>query len=87
MGKVICKCGIKRQKGFLYFLDKKGNVAEVPMARGGGAKKKKPKQNVVYKAGIKRESGYLYYIDKAGDVCMAKMAKPGAKKKAAKKKK
>ena len=79
MGKVIAKTGVKRQKGFLYFLDKKGNVAKVAMKRAG--KKANKKQTVVAKAGVKRKVGFLYYIDKKGDVCEAKMQRGGRKKK------
>jgi|TARA_Y100000310_G_C20660078_1_gene804253 hypothetical protein len=79
MGKVVSKTGVKREKGFLYFLDKKGNVAKVQMKRAG--KKTSKKQTVVAKVGIKRKSGYLYYIDKKGHVCEAKMQRGGRKKK------
>ena len=82
-GKVVCKCGVKRKKGFLYFLDKKGNVACVQMARAG--KKTSKKQTVVVKAGIKRKNGYLYYLDKKGNVVETKMQR--GRKKAKKKKK
>jgi len=78
MAKVIAKTGVKRVKGYLYFLDKKGNVARVQMARAG--KKTSKKQEVVAKAGIKRKSGYLYFIDKGGNVCEAQMQR-GRKKK------
>ena len=78
MSKVISKTGVKRVKGFLYFLDKRGNVARVQMARAG--KKTSKKQQVVAKVGIKRKSGYLYFIDKKGNVCEAKMQR-GRKKK------
>lgn len=52
----VAKLGIKRQKGYLYFVDKEGDVAMSKMARGGkrGLKKKKakivyvPKTKVVY---------------------------------------
>ena len=79
MGKVIEKTKIKREKGYLYFLDKKGNVAKVQMKRAG--KRTSKKQTVVAKVGIKRKSGYLYYIDKKGNVCEAKMQRGGKKKK------
>ena len=79
MGKVISKTGIKREKGFLYFVNKKGDVAKVAMKRAG--KKANKKQTVVAKAGIKRKPGYLYYIDKRGNVAEAKMARGGKKKK------
>ena len=79
MGKVIAKTKIKREKGYLYFLDKKGNVAKVQMKRAG--KKTSKKQTVVAKIGIKRKKGYLYYIDKKGNVCEAKMQRGGRRKK------
>ena len=41
MAKQVCKCGIKRKKGYLYFVDKKGNVSCAKMSRGGKKKKKK----------------------------------------------
>jgi len=71
MGKVIVKTKIKRDKGFLYFLNKKGDVAKVAMKRAG--KKANKKQTVVAKTGIKRKKGYLYYLDKKGNVAEAKM--------------
>lgn len=70
MAQKIAKVGIKRKKGYLYYVDKKGNVVETKMARGkskgGGGK-------VIAKPGVKKEKGYLYFIDKAGDVARAKM--------------
>ncbi len=41
MGKILVKSVIKRQKGYLYYVDGKGNVCEAKMARGGKKKKKK----------------------------------------------
>jgi len=79
MGKVVCKCGIKRESGFLYFVNKDGNAARVQMARAGVKRSKK--QEVMHKCGIKREKGLLYFVDKDGNVASAKMAKPGAKRK------
>ncbi len=73
MGEVVCKCGIKRQSGYLYFVNKDGNSARVQMARAG--KKSSKKQEVLHKCGIKRKTGYLYYVDKKGNVAMAKMAR------------
>ena len=35
MAKKVAKVGIKKEKGYLYFLDKKGNVAKVQMKRAG----------------------------------------------------
>jgi len=76
MATKVCKCGIKRQKGYLYYIDKRGDVSMAKMAPGrkkGGSPKK------VVKCGIKRKKGYLYFVDKKGDVSMAKMVR-GRKK-------
>jgi len=43
MGKVIAKGIVKRKKGYLYYIDAKGNVCEAKMARGGRKKKAKKK--------------------------------------------
>jgi hypothetical protein len=66
----VTKAGIKRAKGYLYYIDKKGNISRAKMARGG---KKGGKPEQVKKVGIKRVKGYLYFIDKKGDVSRAKM--------------
>ena len=89
MAEKVAKTGVKRQDGYLYFIDKAGDVSRVKMARGG---KKGGKPEKVTKAGVKKETGYLYFIDKAGDVSRAKMVRRGkggkaAKPKAKKKKK
>lgn len=73
----VCKVGIKREKGYLYYLDKQGDVSRAKMARGG---KKGGKPSKVAKCGVKREAGYLYFIDKQGDISRAKMAR-GKKRK------
>lgn len=78
MAEKVAKVGVKRQKGYLYYVDKKGNVVATKMARGtkkgGGGK-------VIAKPGVKKQKGYLYFIDKAGDVARAKMLRGGKKKK------
>ena len=80
MAEKVAKVGVKKQGGYLYFVDKKGNVARAKMSRGG-RKKGKAKIEVVAKAGVKKKSGYLYFIDKSGDVSAAKMQRGGRKKK------
>ena len=66
------KCGVKKEKGYLYYLDKNGDIARYKMARGGN---KGGGAQVIKKYGIKRQEGYLYFIDKDGDVSRAKMAR------------
>jgi hypothetical protein len=84
MATKVAKVGIKKEEGFLYYLDKKGNISRAKMGRGRKASKMKPQ--TVAKLGIKREPGYLYFVDKGGDLSMAKMSRKGRKKKAKTKK-
>ena len=70
MAQKIAKTGVKRAAGYLYFIDKAGDVSRAKMARGG---KKGGKTEKVAKAGVDKEKGYLYFLDKQGDVARAKM--------------
>jgi len=80
MATKIAKTGITRERGWLYYLDKNGDVSRTKMARGGArASKSKPQR--IAKVGVKRENGFLYFVDKDGDVAKAKMAKPGSRRK------
>jgi hypothetical protein len=74
----VAKLGVKRESGFLYYVDKDGDLSRAPMARAGQKKKGKPEK--VAKSGIKREKGYMYFMDSDGDVARTEMAR-GAKKK------
>jgi hypothetical protein len=78
MAEKVAKAGIKREKGYLYYLDKQGDVSCAKMARAG---KKGGSPKKILKLGIKRKEGYLYFIDKKGDVSCAKMKRGGKKKK------
>lgn len=79
MPEKVAKVGVKREEGYLYFVDKQGNVARAKMSRAGRTKSK-ARQEVVAKSAVKRENGYLYYVDKQGDVARVKMAR-GRKRK------
>lgn len=70
MAEKVHKAGVKRETGFLYYIDKQGDISRAKMARGG---KKGGKPSKVMKVGLKKESGYLYYLDKKGDISRAKM--------------
>lgn len=74
MSEKVEKVGVKKESGYLYFVDKNGNVSRAKMSRGRG-KTAKAKPEVVEKCGVKKESGYLYFIDKDGDVSRAKMSR------------
>ena len=77
MAQKLVKLGIKREKGYLYYIDKHGDVSCAKMARG---KKKGGSPKKVAKCGIEKKKGYLYFIDKCGDVACAKMKRGGKKK-------
>lgn len=77
MAQKIAKAGIKREKGYLYYLDKQGDISRAKMARGG---KKGGAPQKVKKLGVKRQEGFLYFIDKQGDVSRAKMVRGGKRK-------
>ena len=83
MATKIARTGVEREYGYLYFLDKRGDVSRVPAQRGGG-KQKRGKKERIAKAGVEREQGWLYFIDKDGDVARVKMAKPGSKRRTGK---
>jgi len=74
MAEKVSKAGVRKESGYLYFVDKAGDISRAKMSRGGG-KKGKQATNKVAKVGVRKESGYLYFVDKAGDVSRAKMAR------------
>ena len=72
MAEKVKTTGVTKESGYLYYLDKGGNVARTKMARGaskGGSAEKVADTNV------SREGGFLYFIDKDGDVSRAPMAR------------
>ena len=70
MAEKVHKAGIKRETGYLYYIDKQGDISRAKMARGG---KKGGRPEKVMKVGIKKEKGYLYFLDKKGNISRAKM--------------
>ncbi|MEW6042391.1 MAG: hypothetical protein AB1633_12810 [Elusimicrobiota bacterium] len=79
MATKVAKLGVKREEGYLYFIDKKGDVSRAKMRRGKKGGKGAPQK--VAKAGVKKEKGFLYFLDKQGDISKAKMARGGKRKK------
>lgn len=51
----VAKVGIKRKDGYLYFIDKQGDVSMVKMNRGGKKKKKAAKKPAKKKKPAKRK--------------------------------
>ncbi|MFH1072929.1 MAG: hypothetical protein V1743_05880 [Nanoarchaeota archaeon] len=74
MAEKVAKVGVRKVDGYLYFVDKQGDISRAVMSRGGG-KKGKGKREKVAKVGVKKVKGYLYFVDKHGDVSRAKMAR------------
>lgn len=75
MAEKVAKAGVKKADGYLYFVDKAGDISRAKMARG--RKGKAGKVEKVAKVGVKKTKGYLYFVDKSGDVSRAKMARGG----------
>ena len=75
MATKVARTGVEREDGYLYFLDKRGDVSRVPMARGGRSRKGRVSR--VTKVGVEREEGWLYFIDRDGDVARTRMARRG----------
>ena len=70
MAEKVQKVGVERNTGYLYYIDKQGDVSRAKMARGG---QKGGKPEKVQKVGIKKDKGFLYFLDKKGDISRAKM--------------
>lgn len=83
MAEKVAKAGVRKVAGYLYFVDKRGDVSRAKMARG--RKKGAKKIEKVKKVGVRKQKGYLYFIDKRGDISRAKMARGGRRRKAKKK--
>ena len=66
---LILKTNIKRESGWIYFIDKDGDICRGKMCgiiQRNPLKYAKPEK--ILKLGIKREKGYLYFIDKDANV-------------------
>jgi hypothetical protein len=72
MAEKVARVGVRKEYGYLYFVDKSGDVSRAKMARAGN-KGGRPER--VAAAGVRKEKGYLYFVDKSGDVSRAKMAR------------
>ena len=46
MAEKVMKCNVKKESGYLYFVDKQGDISRAPMSRGGRKQiKKKDKKS------------------------------------------
>lgn len=56
----VAKVGVKKYPGFLYYVDRDGDVSQRNLALGDMKK--------IAKVGISQEPGYKYFIDEEGDI-------------------
>lgn len=54
MAQKVAKVGIKKESGYLYFVDKQGDISRAKMARGGKKKAKKAVKKSAKKKAKKR---------------------------------
>jgi len=57
MAEKVAKVGVKKEAGYLYFVDRHGDISRAKMARGGKKKKaakKAPKKKAAKKAKKRR---------------------------------
>lgn len=44
MAQKVAKVGVKKESGYLYFVDKDGDISRAKMARGGKKKRRRAKK-------------------------------------------
>lgn len=74
MAEKVQRVGVRREEGWLYYVDRSGDVARARMSRAG-RRSVRGKVERVSRVGVRKEKGYLYFVDKQGDVSRAKMAR------------
>lgn len=72
----LAKVGLVREGGWLYYIDKNGNVARSRKVAPGQATTEKPE--VLAKTAVTRDNNYIYFMDEDGDVARVARSKvPG----------
>ena len=54
MAQKVAKVGVKKEPGYLYFVDKQGDISRAKMARGSTKKKKATKKKTTKKKAKKK---------------------------------
>ena len=65
MSEKVVVLRIEREEGYIYFIDKDGDISRKKIS------KKQVKSQKVVRLGIEKEKGYLYFLDKDGDISRA----------------
>ena len=55
MAQKVAKVGVKKEAGYLYFVDRQGDISRAKMARGGKKKKKATKKKATKKKAAKKK--------------------------------
>ncbi len=76
MGEKVARVGVDKESGWLYYVDKQGDISRSKMARGGGDPGETEREKVA-RVGVDKEEGWLYYVDQNGDVSRSKMSRGG----------
>lgn len=66
MADKVLGAGVKREKGYVYFIDQDGDISRSKTGQKGNREK-------ITKVGLQREKGYLYFIDAEGDISRSPM--------------
>ena len=73
----LVKLGLTREKGWLYYIDKHGDVARTRAPRLTG---QAGTAEVLAKTGITRDNAFMYFLDKDGDLARTPRKVGGTKK-------
>lgn len=77
MSEKILSCGIKRERGWFYYLDENLRVYRAKMVSGGQKKDPASKPELILETNIKRLPEHLYYVDKKGDISCVPASRGG----------
>jgi len=81
MGEILSYTNIKKESGWLYFLDKHGDISRTQAKRGGRklSLDEKSIPEKVARVGIVKERGWLYYVDGNGNVGRSALKRGGTR--------
>ncbi|MBI4456771.1 MAG: hypothetical protein HY644_12845 [Acidobacteria bacterium] len=61
MAEKVERTGVKREKGYVYFINQEGDICRAKMGQKGNKER-------IRQIGLHREKGFLYFIDAEGDI-------------------
>lgn len=65
-GQIVVRNAVSIVPGFLFFIDKQGNVRRIRRGQRG-------KGTIVVRNAVRREKGFLYFLDKQGNIRRSRM--------------